>query len=650
MLQVRDLCLGIGDRQILNGIDWVINRGKRIALIGPNGVGKTTLLRILVGETQADAGHIQKPKNYQIGYLPQEELVITDGTVIDEAKKGRDDILNLEEKIRTVQNQLNQSPDNQESLLRKLGNLQHQFDAEGGWRLEGEAKKILSGLGFSADRYDQPMSQLSGGWKMRVYLARLLLRKPDLLLLDEPTNHLDLPSLEWLEQYLLTFPNSMVMVSHDRFFIDRLAHEIVELENGKLTLYAGNYHFYEKEKAVLRAQQEDRREQQLKEKRRQEVFINRFRAKNTKATQVQSRIKQLEKMEIIDVLPASVRLDFNIPLETTSFKHVLHMEDVVFGYGRVPVLKGCSLDVFRGEKIALVGVNGAGKTTLTRLITGQLVPDEGSLVLGERTRIGYYAQHQIEDLDLEATIYDEVSAGVSEKNISRIRDVLGIFQIRGDDVFKKIKVLSGGEKARVSLTKILLSPVNFLIMDEPTNHLDSMSKEALEKALSKYQGTVLLISHDRYFLDKITHKVILLKDGGIDMYHGNYSYYLEKREDGSENGMSSDSGETAKKLGDAKKDRKEQRRIEARIRQELSQERNRLKTLVEELEGQIEKIEIEKKEIHKQMADPDTYHNGPLVVDLQKRMSILETRLNETLKRWESSQNQLDKILSQLRI
>lgn len=648
MLQIRDLNYNIGDRQLLASIDWVIQPGKRAALIGPNGAGKTTLLRILNEEIEYHGGSIIKPKEYRIGYLPQEEISMENHSVLQTVLIGQKEIILLEKQISRLHETLDTlDPANgrHENLLNQLGNLEHHYEAMGGYRLESIAKSILSGLGFSENDFSRPLSEFSGGWRMRVYLALLLVRKPDLLLLDEPTNHLDIPSLEWLEQYLLSFKGSIIIVSHDRFFIDRLAQEIVELDRGRLVHYSGNYHFYEIQKEQRESYLLKKWKEQQSERERQERFISRFRYKATKAAQVQSRIKQLEKMEVIDIEPPRPHIDFTIKVSSQSYKDVLTIKNMSFKYEAEWVLKKIDLNIYRGDKVCLIGANGAGKTTLTRLITSQLLPQEGSVQVGPKSLIGYYAQHQVDTLDLEATAYEEISSTVATSLIPRIRDVLGIFQFRGEDVFKKIKVLSGGEKARVSLAKILLSPVNFLIMDEPTNHLDKTSREALEQALFHYDGTLLLISHDRYFLDKLVNRVVELRNGQITEYDGNYSYYLEKRiiprvpveQEIAKPQLELPAVPTFKKT-------KEQKRLEAEARQAISKDLNRLKKEVADCEDKINHLEFVKKNLESQMAQPETYQDSRLAVSLQKEYAVVKRDLQTISIKWEQAQIALDEL------
>jgi len=640
MLQIRNLSFSFGERFILRDANWIINPGKRVALIGPNGAGKTTLLRILTGENELQGGTILKPKEYRIGYLPQEEITLEQGSVLQCVLEGHRQVMELEEEIFAIHQAMDAGGEDND-LLSRLGVKELQYDALGGYQLETTAKALLSGLGFRTADFHRPLSDFSGGWRMRAYLARLLAQNPDLLLLDEPTNHLDFPSLEWLEQYLLKFPGSMIIVSHDRFFIDRLAQEITELDRGKLTHYPGNYHFYEQQKQLNEDLLLKRWEQVRAERERQQKFIDRFRYKATKAAQVQSRIKQLDKLQEVELPPPPRRFQFQISVPVHSFKDVLQIEDLSFRYDQDWVLQDISLQLYRGEKLALVGVNGAGKTTLTRLIFGQLAPQQGSLKIGERTSIGYYAQHQVDTLNLDATAFEEVAGASAKAYETKVRDVLGMFQFTGDEVYKPIRVLSGGEKARVSLAKILVSPVNFLIMDEPTNHLDLASKEALENALLHYDGTLLLISHDRYFLDKLVHRVIEIRDKQLYEYAGNYSYYLQRREQEAEEAVESEE-KAPLSLG---KKSKEQKRQEAEARQAISKERNRLQEEIKACEKQILALEKQKAEIEALMAVPDTYRDGELAASVQRDYRKVKEDLEALVAKWEKAQIAYEELL-----
>ncbi|GAB4364840.1 MAG: ABC-F family ATP-binding cassette domain-containing protein [Calditrichia bacterium] len=651
MIRLQNIQYSIGSLELLKDINWTIDDGSRVALIGENGAGKTTLFRIIMGEIEHHSGMIYKPREYHIGYLPQEEIVWGKGAVLYNAMAGREDLIRLEQAIQDLRQKISQSESKAQEMLDRLGKVETQFEIKGGYRLEAEAKKILKGLGFTERDFYRNLSELSGGWRMRVYLAKLLLQHPDLLLLDEPTNHLDLTSLEWLENYLKDFRGSIVFVSHDRFFIDRIAQEIMELENGVLTRYSGKYHEYEKEKRQRAAQLWQKWEEQQREIARQREFIDRFRYKASKASQVQSRIKQLEKMEII--APPSKKFDlsqisFQLQIDTPSYKHVIHIRNLSFRYDTDWIFENINFDLYRGERIALVGPNGVGKTTLTRLIAGHLRPQVGTLQTGERVKIAYYAQHQIEQLNLENTIIDEVSQVSDTSNPQYIRSVLGLLQFSGDDIFKKVGVLSGGEKARVSLAKVLLSPANFLIMDEPTNHLDLQTREALEEALKTYEGTLMVISHDRYFLDKIVHKIVEVGNRTLQIFEGNYSDYLRKREEMLPPEKDEIDGRPSDSNISTSLKNKEKKRKEAEIRQAFSKQRNQLKEAITQLETTIENLENRKSELEKLLANPETYKDGEKVASLQIEYAAVREELQTRLTEWESVQEEYDRLLAQL--
>jgi ATP-binding cassette subfamily F protein 3 len=646
MLQLINITYEIEGVPLLEDIQWTINPQKRVALIGPNGSGKTTLLRLISGNLQIQKGELIKPKNYQIGYLPQEEISFGRGTVLEEVLEANQLIQSMEEEKEYIHTQLeNQAinSENQLTLVERLAFLEERFHYLGGYTYEAQAKKILIGLGFKEDEFTDLVETKSGGWRMRIFLARLLLQNPDLLLLDEPTNHLDIESLEWLESYLLDFHGSMILVSHDRFFIDRLGQEIAELDHHTLTHYPGKYDFYLKEKSLRLEQLKQKAEEIRTERERLTQFINRFRYKNTKATQVQDRVKRLEKLEDVKLPPVVKKINFRITAPIKSFKDVCHINDIAFRYNSDWVFENINAQLFRGEKAALVGANGEGKTTLTKLISGQLTPQKGSLSLGERVTIGYYAQHQIDALNGSNTIYQEIYETAAENYRVQIRDILGIFKFSGEDIEKKISVLSGGEKARVSLAKILISPVNFLLMDEPTNHLDLDSKKALEKALQNYDGTLLLISHDRYFLDQLVTIVFELKDGMLSRFEGNYSAYLEKKK---RNREINEQEENNKKPV-IRKD-KSQKRLEAEARQEISQQRNVLNDRIRQLEAELEQLESEKDDIELKLAEPSFYKDQVKSAETGKRYQQLQKKIPKLYEEWEKQQTELDDLLTNL--
>ena len=651
MLQINNLSYAIGERILIDKINLSISPGQRIALVGANGTGKTTLLRLVTGELQPENGQIMKPAEYDIGYLPQEELNPEDKVILEYTLLGSKRIMKIEQEIIDIHFRLGKSKENEKRLLERLGALETEFSLSGGYEIEFKAKKILMGLGFEENDFKRSLNEFSGGWRMRVLLARILLMEPHILLLDEPTNHLDIESLEWLEDYLRNYPGGIVVVSHDRFFIDRMAKEIVELHNGKATKYTGNYSSYQKQKEEQRLILIEQYKRQQEEIEKTKRFIERFRYKATKAKQVQSRIKQLEKIELIAPPEEKSAISFKIEVNSQSYKDVLNVEHLSFAYDTADVLHDINLYIGRGDKIALVGENGAGKTTFTKLISGELKAQRGDLAIGEKVIIGYYAQHQIDSLDLNNTIYQEVEAAASPLYRPKLRDILGVFQFSGDDVNKKIQVLSGGEKARVSLAKILLSPCNFLIMDEPTNHLDLASKQALEKALKEYNGTMILISHDRYFLDRLVNRVIEIKNSTLKEYFGNYSDYLRKKEEIAlrENiNQESRKEETMEKTQPGRKS-KEQKRKEAQARQAISKERTSLLKRINLIESELEHLETEKAEKEALMAEPQTYSQPDLIKKLKRKYDELDSHIKEYENEWEELQIKYEELMEQLK-
>ncbi|MBD3414123.1 MAG: ATP-binding cassette domain-containing protein [Candidatus Aminicenantes bacterium] len=643
MIQIKDIHYSIGDLDLLKGVEWSVPNKKTSALIGSNGSGKTTLLKIITGEIMPDKGRILKPKKYNIGYLPQEEIEVKGGPLLDSVLQACKEIYSLQNKITEYHHILDSNPHPSDKMLKQLGEYEHRYQALGGYNLENQAKAILSGLGFSDGDWNRPLSEFSGGWRMRVHLARILLKQPDLLLLDEPTNHLDLSSLEWLEQYLINFSGTVVMVSHDRFFMDRLARHIFELNKGLLDHYIGNYSDYEVEKKEKNQLKRKKWEDQEAEIKRQKEFIQKYRYQKKRAAQVQSRIKALKKVQRVEKPSFETKMSFDLKVKEKSYKDVLKIKDLYFKYDQEWVLEDVHLHVCRGDKIALVGDNGAGKTTLTRLINGELRPQQGSIELGKRTKIGYYVQHQAFDLDLKASVFEEVSRSVWTDNIPRIRGALGLFHFRGDDVDKKISVLSGGEKARVSLVKLLLSEANFLIMDEPTNHLDLKSLKALEEALLSYQGTLIAISHDRFFLDRLVNRVVEIKDKKIHEYKGNYSYYLKKRDSKTE--TDSSESQEPKEITKKRKSKLRKKR-EAEERQKISKQRNLLETEISHIEERIENLEQRKKEIEDVFCLNETHKDGMYVGSLQKELGQIEKELREWYTLWEDKKRLLEELLT----
>ncbi len=642
MLRLTGINYSIGDRDLLKNINLIINPGQRSALLGVNGSGKTTLLKIIYGELEQESGNIMKPNDYKIGYLPQELTRSERGKIIDSVKSGRKDILMLEKRLTDIRNSLDSSEKESNSLkIKKLGDAETEFDSIGGYDLERKAKKILFGLGFTDEDINKNISELSGGWQMRVNLAKLLISEPDLLLLDEPTNHLDIKAIEWLEKFLINFRGSVLAVTHDRFFIDRVTNNIFELSGEKLGFYSGGYEFFIKKKKADEELEIKKMKELLKKKEHLERFINRFRYKATKARQVKSREKEYEKLDDVELISAPEFLKFDIKTSTSSYLDVMSINEVCFKYKDDWVLNNLNLKITKGERIALIGENGCGKTTLAKLISGELSPQKGEIIKGERTDIGFYAQHQAEVLNPVSSVFEATTSEVPETDQTVIRTVLGLFGFSGDDIRKRIGILSGGEKSRVSLSRILMTPQNFLIMDEPTNHLDSISRDALESALRNYEGTLLLISHDRYFLDKIVTRVIELKSGNVRNYDGNYSYFLSRKD---EDAADKRNGELSEDVT-GNFSRKVERKLRALSRQEISAERRVLRLTIEKLESGINDLELEKNELDKVLSDHSTYQDSILISGLQKKYSDVVKNLESLYKEWEITQNKIDMLM-----
>ncbi len=653
MIQIRNLTVDLGKRVLFSGAEGTIALGRRIGLVGDNGVGKSTLLKVLVGERSDFSGEIITPKSMRIGYLPQEEMPLPGETVLDAVLAGNDDVRVIEAQLE----RLHQDPaalegaEDHREWLDRFERLQSRLESISAYALEATAKKILGGLGVPADWFSRPLLELSGGWRMRIWLARLLCQDPDLLLLDEPTNHLDTPAMDWLESYLLSFPGAILTVSHDRFFLNRMVHEIWGVHAGRIHRFVGRYDAFVEWWEREREMEAEKRRQAAEERERIERFIERFRYKSSKAKQVQSRIKLLDKMDPLpEVHSQRINRSMNFSLSTAvrSYSDVLRMEDLGFRYpGQdADLLSQVNGQIFRGEKIALVGANGAGKTTMTRLITGVLDGFRGTLDLGEKVTIGHFGQHQLDMLDPALTAYEEISRSAALAQVPVIRDLLGLFGIRGDDVNKRVAILSGGEKARVSLVKILLSSANFIIMDEPTNHLDVSARTALEKALLSYDGTLLLISHDRYFLDQLVSRVWLLEGGCLHDHLGNYSDFTDKK------GRANNSRELLPQVaGDAeplRSGRREMRKLAAEIRQRYSAERGKREKRVLGFEGEIETLEARRKLLMQALSGEEIYTAATRVVEAQKELAGIEIRLGEIIPAWEREAEALEHLQGEM--
>ncbi|WP_346292586.1 ABC-F family ATP-binding cassette domain-containing protein [Sphaerothrix gracilis] len=531
MLRLEHISKVYPTGEILKDVNWEVKPGDRIGLVGVNGAGKSTQLRIISGEIEPTSGTVIRPSGLHIAYLTQEFEVDPSRTVREEFWTVFAEANRVQQALAQMPHRMEQAdPDELEKLITQMDRLQRQFEALDGYGLEARIEKILPEMGFSAEDGDRLVSAFSGGWQMRMSLGKILLQAPDLLLLDEPTNHLDLETIEWLENYLKGLTTPMVIVSHDREFLDRLCTQIVETERGLSTTYLGNYSAYIAQKAENKAAQLSTYERQQKELEKQQAFVERFRASATRSTQAKSREKQLSKVELVEAPETDLRgLRFKFPPAPRSGREVVEINDLSHMYDEKILFLGTDLLIERGDRIAFVGPNGAGKSTLLRLVIGSEQPMEGRVSLGKHNVIpSYFEQNQAEALDLEKTVMNTIHDEVPDWKDGEVRSLLGQFLFSGDVVFKPVKALSGGEKARLALARMLLRPANLLILDEPTNHLDIPAKEMLENALQHYDGTVLIVSHDRYFISQVATKIVELRDGELRLYRGDYHYYQDK--------------------------------------------------------------------------------------------------------------------------
>ena len=617
MIRLENMSKSFPDGDLFNHVNIFIKRGMRIGLVGPNGSGKTTLLRIMLGKESPDSGSIQVDKSTTIGYLAQDIVAGTGRSILEEVLNTYPEVRDLEGKILTLSEAISKDHNNME-LINKLGDAQHRFESLGGWNLEDKAKKILSGLGFSDENFTQPMDVFSGGWRMRVALASILLQEPDILFLDEPTNHLDLEATIWLELFLSNWRGGLVMISHDRAFLDRSINNILEIDLKKITLYYGNYTKFTEEKALRMEQHKNAYRNQQKQIKDTERFIERFRSKNTKATQVQSRVKMLDKLEKIEA-PTEQKhtMNLRLPQPKRLPLNVASCRNVTKHYGNIEVFNNMDMLVERGQKIGLVGHNGAGKSTLLKMLAGVESVSSGAIRMGSNIDRAYYAQHQLETLDPDDTVFEsiqKVSPGWSE---TEMRTYLGSFMFSGDEIEKYVKVISGGEKARVALARMLVEPSHLLLLDEPTNHLDMMTRNVVERALIQFSGSIVCISHDRHFLNNVTNLTCEVGGGGIRLFEGNYEYYAwKKQEEKSEKTFS----RTVKVERKGKSDYEERKKT-----------RNRL--------AWIEKrFKVIEKEINEQRGITQDSSTGDDYELLQKAMGIMNRLENEYLELMEEQE------------
>lgn len=624
MLSIQNLSFYFGGRAIYENASLHIKPKNRIALIGANGTGKSTLLRLIVGEYTPDAGSISRAKDCTIGFLNQDLLSYQSQNSIKEvALEGFEEAMKIQHEINIILKKL--ETEYTDKLIEKLTDLQARFEALDGYTLEAKAEEILEGLGFATADLNKPLQQFSGGWRMRVMLAKLLLQKPALLLLDEPTNHLDLPSIEWLENYLLEYEGAIVAVSHDRDFLANIADVVVEVSQKQLNYYGGDYAFYLEEKALRKQIQQSSYENQQQKIRQTERFIERFKAKASKARQVQSRIKMLDRMDLIDeVIDETAKVNFRFQFGQSSGKVVMVLDNISKSYGDLCILKNTSATIERGDKIALIGANGKGKSTLLRILEGR-EKIEGKREEGYNVVTSFYAQHQLESLNIDQSIIDELKQAGSQKTEAELRSILGCFLFSGDEVFKKIKVLSGGEKSRVALAKVLISEANFLLLDEPTNHLDMQSVNILIQALQKYEGSFVVVSHDRYFVAEIANKIWYIENNEIKEYPGTYDEYVEWKARRDE----------AMKKNEAFEEKTTKTTPNTKVKtdnKENPQKSNKEITLIE---NKITELETKQKNLEVLLTEPSVYQNAEKAKNTQTELKQVTNELNLLLKEWE---------------
>jgi ATP-binding cassette subfamily F protein 3 len=637
MIAINNLTFEIGARALYDEANWHIKPGEKIGLIGANGTGKTTLLKMIVGEYKPTSGTISMAKDLTMGYLNQDLLSYSsDESILHVAMEAferqnqlHDEIENLLKKLET---------DYSEDLLHKLSDKQHEFEVLDGYTIEYKAQEILAGLGFSEPDTHRKLSTFSGGWRMRVMLAKILLQAPDILLLDEPTNHLDLPSIQWLEDYLRAFEGAVIIVSHDRWFLDKVINRTVESRKGKLTIYAGNYSFYLEEKAQREEIQRGEFKNQQSKIKQEERLIERFRAKASKAKMAQSRIKALDKLERVDdVDDDNPTVNFSFRFSKQSGRHVVTLEDIVKKYPAIDILNGGEALIEKGDKIALIGANGKGKSTLLRIIAGADKDFTGKSETGHNVTQTFFAQHQLESLHLENQILQELQSFAPKHNETELRSILGSFLFTGDDVFKKIKVLSGGEKSRVALAKALTADANFLVLDEPTNHLDMASVNILIQALQQFEGTLIVVSHDRYFLDNVANKIWFIENQKIKVYPGTYAEYDE---------WAAKRKIELKNAPEPKVEKKEEKKPEpAKQAQPHNENKHQqLKKLNQDLtkmEEQISALETEVKAFEAQLADDKLYADANKSKEVTRQYEAKKMELGAVQQRWEALAEQI---------
>ena len=646
MIYFRNVSLSFFDKRLFDNINWTIHPKSRIGLVGDNGTGKTTLFRAILEQVHLDSGIIDIPgrKQKTIGYLPQ-DLVELESVPLIKFLKKKSGITALEESIRDLERQISQARQNTpeyKKISQNYSDATAHFAALDGYAFEARAKQVLKGFGFKESDFSQNCDLFSGGWKMRILLTSILLARPDIMLLDEPTNHLDTESMEWLESYLKDYRGTIIVVSHDRFFLDKIASQIAELSSCRIHLYKGNYSHYLSEKEKRHAVLKKELELQKAHIKKIEEFVERFRYKATKASQVQSRIKMLEKFSAVTLEAKTKSVTMKFPAGKKSAKEVVKAIDLGHNYGSLNVFGNLNFSLFRGDKVAFVGVNGSGKSTLSRLLSLSEQPASGFVKFGEGVNMAFFSQESSENLNYEKTIWEEVNSVPTHASDQEKRNLLGAFLFSGDDIFKPVSVLSGGEKSRLALLKIMLLDTNFLILDEPTNHLDLKTKDIFQNALINYHGTIAIVSHDRYFLDHLVNKVFELKDGSINDYHGNYTYFIEKRSQAS--AQLKNEQTTHQPNQEQAFKNKEKKRLEAQERNKLSKIKSFWKKELAATEEKIQSLEARKAEHEYVLCDPQTHKDSSKIKKLNIELKDITSELEHCYIIWTELSYKLEQL------